>query len=159
MSYLHSDHEEQHISLHDCMATEARLENGELIFVFQNGITVGCLHPENPYRKPILTDAAEVRYHLATERVYDVYGYVFEQKTPEKAIRRSYDIKRLIEDLNQKHCRLEFLYQYVDGNQRIVKCQLWSEKKPYIREFELFLHTSEVLYLWNTLRKETLDCL
>lgn len=159
MSYLHKNRDEANISLHDCVATEARMENGELVFFFPDGIVIGCLHPENPYRKPIMTDAAEVRYHLVTERTYDAYGYVFAHKTPKKAIRRTYDVDRLIEDLNRKRCRLEFLYQYLDEDRRIIKCELWSDKKPRWQECELFLHTDRASYLWNRLREESLDCL
>ena len=159
MDYLHTDREERHLSLHDCMATEARMENGELIFTFSDGFMLGCLHPDNPYRKPVMTDAAEVRYHLVNGRSYDAYGYLFENKTPKKAIRRPYSLAQLIEDLNQNSCRLEFLYQYIDEDRRIVKCQHWSKKRPRVRECELFLHTDNVSYCWNSLREESLDCL
>ena len=157
MSYLHCDHEEKHLTLHDCRATRVSLEGGELVFHFPNGFCVGCLHPENPYRKPIMTDAAEVRYHLVRERSYDAYGYVFDHKKPGKAIRWDYTTEQLMTDINEKGGELEFLYQYLDEDRRIIKCELWFDKKPYHRECELFLHADRVAYLWNGLREEGLS--
>ena len=157
MSYLHSDHEEKHLTLHDCRATRVSLEDGELVFHFPNGFCIGCLHPENPYRKPIMTDAAEVRYHLVSGRTYDAYGYVFDHKKPGKSIRWDYTVEQLMTDINEKGGQLEFLYQYLDEDRRIIKCELWFDKKPYHRECELFLHADRVAYLWNGLRRESLS--
>jgi len=40
MSYLHCDHEEKHLTLHDCRATRVSLEDGELVFHFPNGFCI-----------------------------------------------------------------------------------------------------------------------
>lgn len=156
MEYLHCDHDEKYVTLHDCRATRVSLEDGELIFHFPDGFCIGSLHPENPYRKPIMTDAAEVRYHLFRGKSWSVYGYIFDHKKPGKAIRWDYSVEQLMADVNEKGGQLEFLYQYLDENCRIIKCELWFDKKPYHRECELFLHADAVDYLWNRLCKESL---
>ncbi|MBQ7321887.1 MAG: hypothetical protein IJW99_07300 [Clostridia bacterium] len=157
MEFSHCTYDEKNLTLHDCRATRVSLEDGELVFHFPNGFCIGYLHPENPYRKPIMTDVAEVRYHLVHESPYDADGYVFDRKKRGKAIRWDYSLKQLMADINEKGGQLEFLYQYLDGFCRIVKCELWFEKRPYHRECELFLHTDRVAYLWNNLREESLS--
>jgi hypothetical protein len=64
-----------------------------------------------------------------------------------------------MEDINEKSGELEFLYQYLDEDRRIILCELWFAKKPHHRECQLFLHADRVDYCWNTLREESLSAI
>lgn len=154
MEYQHCDRDEKHLSLHDCRADKVFFENGELIFYFTDGFWIGPTHEENPLKKTVRTDAAEVRFHLSREKKEDALIYLFTHKKPGIDLREIRDLAPWMADINQKDCQLEFIYQYTDVNSRILKCELWSKKKPYHRECELILYTDRVSYLWNRLRED-----
>ena len=67
MNFSHCDHNEEHLTLHDCIATQAYFENGKLGFEFENGFWISPDHPESHLTKMVRTDFAKVEYTL-TER-------------------------------------------------------------------------------------------
>ncbi len=50
---------------------------------------------------------------------------------------------------------LEFLYQYVDYNSRIIECELKFDKNPYYRECVMKISAPEVSYYRNNLREDS----
>ena len=47
MNFSHCDHDEQYLTLHDCIAERAYFENGKLGFEFDDGFWVSPDHPES----------------------------------------------------------------------------------------------------------------
>ena len=82
---------------------------------------------------------------------YDVTVYVFEKTFFKKVIRIEWTIQKLLNKINSGKCRLEFLYQYIDGDSRIVECELKLDKKPYRHECIMKISATEVSYYWNNL--------
>ena len=64
MEFLHNDHDEQLLTLHDCRANRAELRDGVLSFWFEEGVWVTQSHPENPTGKTVRTGPARVDYML-----------------------------------------------------------------------------------------------
>lgn len=154
MSYLHNEHNESCLSLHDCRADRVALKDGVLSFRFSEGFWVSNNHPENPTGKTVRTDAARVDYVLRDSRGSDVSIDLFTRLKSRYALRRSFDLPQFMEIVNRSGWELEFLYQYPDYWNRIIECVLCLPKKPYWKECQLKLDVSEVVYRWNNLRSE-----
>lgn len=154
MEYLHNEHNESHLSLHDCRADRMELKDGVLSFRFPEGFWVSGDHPENPTGKTIRTDAARVDYVLRDAKGTDVSADVFHCLKSPFALRRSYGLPQFMEIVNRDGWELEFLYQYPDYWNRIIEYALCLPKKPYWKECQLKLDVSEVIYRWNSLRPE-----
>ena len=151
--YKHCDVDNEYISLHDCHAIEILCKKGILTFVFQEGIFITEGHPKNTVGKTVRTDKAEVKFCLEAGDEKDITIYVFEEKF-KNTVRQEWELSKLIESVNNKKYRLEFLYQYKGYNSMIIECCLWSDKKPYCRECVLKLSVKSVKYYWNELSEE-----
>ena len=148
--YKHCDVNDKCISLHDCRATKILYEKGVLTFVFNEGFWISKDHTDNVTNKIVLTDKAEVSFNLKSNNIYDITIFVFEEKF-KKTIREEWQLSKLIEQINEKGCTLEFAYRYNGNNSIIIECWLWSKKKPYHRECELRLSLKDEKYYWNNL--------
>ncbi len=142
--YKHCEENDEHISLHDCHATNASYENGVLVFCFNDGIWIDTKD------KTVRTDEACVKFYLETGEEGDVYIYVFERKC-NKIIRKELQIVKLLDFINSKKYTLEFLYQYKGYNSMVIDCWFWSDKKPFHRECQIKLRVEKVEYCWNNL--------
>jgi len=149
--YQHCDKDDTVISLHDCRAEKVSFENGDLTFYFPDGFWVLPSNEENHTEDCIKTDASEASFHLMLDED-DVSIYVYTQKKHGKAIRRKWEVSKLIKEINSGKYQLEFLYQYTAYLQRVVACWLWFDKKPYNKECELWIELTGVTYKWNRLR-------
>ena len=154
MHYSHCDQNEQDLSLHDCVAERAYFENGRLGFEFPDGFWISPDHPASDLSNLVRTDYSKVEYVLAFGDDCDVTVYVFEKSCFKKSIRTEWTVRELVDKINTGKCRLEFLYQYLDYNARIVECELKTDKKPYRKECLLKISAPEVHYYWNHLRKD-----
>ena len=146
--YKHCDVSDEHISLHDCRATEISYEGGVLSFGFPGGFWILSGHECNASEKNLCTDSSEVRLYLGSE--YDATVYLYDEKFG-RTIRRELSISDLMKLINHKKCALEFLYPYKGYNSIIFECCLWTEKRPYHKECELRLYLKKAEYLWNDL--------
>lgn len=151
--YKHYDIDDKYISLHDCHATNISYDNGVLTFTFDDGIWVVKGHPDNTVDKTVRTDTAAVRFYLESGEEYDVVVHVFEEMRG-NTIRKEWNSKKLIKNINSKKYTLEFLYDYKGYNSVIMDCELWSDKKPYSRECQLKLSIKATEYCWNELRED-----
>ena len=149
--YKHCDNSDEYISLHDCCATRISYANGIVTFTFFDGIWVTASHPDNKTGKTVRTDEAEVKFSLTTDEETTVY--VFKEKF-KKIFREEWQLHELMECINLKNCKLEFLYQYKGFNSIIIECCLWSDKKPYYHECELKIYLDDIKYCWNELRED-----
>ena len=154
MEYLHNEHNESHLSLHDCRADRMELKDGVLSFWFPEGFWVTSAHPDNPTGKTVRTDAARVDYVLRDPDGDDVSIDVFRRLKYPYALCRNYDLFPFLEIVNRPGWELEFLYQYPDYWNRIIECVLWMQKRPWRKDCQLKLDVSEVIYRWNSLRPE-----
>jgi len=152
--FLHCDHSEQYLTLHDCIAERAYFENGKLGFEFDDGFWVSPNHPESRLDKLVRTDFSKVEYTLTDGKDYDVTVYVFQSSVGKKTVRTEWTLRELVNNINAGKYKLEFLYQYVEYHSRIVECELKRNKKPYHQECMLKISASEVSYYWNHLRED-----
>ncbi len=151
MDFFHCDKDEKHLSLHDCIAEHAYFKNGKLGFEFSDGFWIAPNHPDSNLSNVVKTDFSKVEFTLEDGEDYDVTVYVFEKTFFKKVIRIEWTIQKLLNKINSGKCRLEFLYQYIDGDSRIVECELKLDKKPYRHECIMKISATEVSYYWNNL--------
>ena len=64
MEFSRIDHNENHLSLHDCIAERAYFENGNLGFEFNDGFWISPDHPDSNLSKIVRTDLSKVEYAL-----------------------------------------------------------------------------------------------
>ena len=154
MNFSHCDHDEKYLTLHDCVAGRAYFENGKLGFEFDDGFWVSPDHPESGLSELVRTDRSKVEYTLEDGEDYDVTVYVFKKSFFKKVIRTEWSVQELVNKINTGKCKLEFLYQYIDYNSRIVECEIKFDKKPYRQECIMKISAPEVGYYWNNLRED-----
>ena len=154
MVFSHCDRDERYLSLHDCIAERAYFEDGKLGFQFDDGFWVSPDHPENNLSNLVRTDSSKVEYTLENGASHDVTVYVFKENIFKKTIRIEWTMQELLDNINSGKCKLEFLYQYVDGASRIVECELKLNKKPYRMECVIKISAPKVSYYWNNLRAD-----
>ena len=149
--FCHTDTSDELFSLHDCIATGAYLRDGKLGFEFEDGFWVLPEHPESGLESVVRTRASTVEFHLTYGEDSDAQAYVFTDLTSKQSIRTEGSIAKLVNDINNGKCKVEFLYQYLAFGSRIIECEIISGHKPYRRECMLKIDANEVRYLWNDL--------
>ena len=154
MSFSHCEHDETHLSLHDCIAQRAYLENGKLGFELSDGFRILPDHPESHSSDTVRTGSAKVEYTLYSGECGDVTVYVFEETLFKRTLRTEWTVEKLVYEINKGKCMLEFLYQYRDPFSVILECQLRFLKKPYFKECSMKIFTTQTDYYWNDLYKD-----
>ena len=154
MQFTHCDHNEQFLSLHDCIAEQAYLTEGKLGFTLAEGFWISPDHPESDLDRLVRTDFAKVEYALTDGQEYDVTAYVFKRSFSGEISGKEWPLGELIDAINAGAHKLEFLYQYLDFNSRIVECELISAQEPYRQTCILKISAPEVRYYWNNLRAD-----
>ena len=137
MNFSHCDHDEKYLTLHDCIAERAYFENGKLGFEFDDGFWVSPDHPESNSSDLVRTDHSKVEYTLEDGEDYDVTVYVFKKSFSKKAIRAEWTLQELVYKINTGKCKLEFLYQYIDYNSRIIECELKFEAEALLLLYDV----------------------
>jgi methyltransferase-like protein len=153
MEFSHCDKDEKYLSLHDCVVEKAYFQNGKLGFEFNNGFWITPDHPESNLSEIVRTDFSKVEYDLEDGEDYDATVYVFKE-TINKTIRTEWKIQKLVDKINNGKCKLEFLYQYINGISRIIECELVFNRQPYRIECLMKISALEVSYYWNNLRED-----
>lgn len=154
--YKYSDNNENNdISLHDCRATEMKIENNSFSFTFDNGFYVLEHNKNNPNKKLSYTDRSEVVFHTIYNDIEgNITVYIFSKTDEEdKSIREEITPHQLSEMLN-KGIELEFLYSYKGYKSYIFECCLWFETEPYHKECVIIISADNVTFNWNTLYVE-----
>ena len=154
MKFSHCDTDEKHLTLHDSIAERAYFENGKLGFEFNDGFWISPDHPESNLSRLVRTDFSKVEYTLTDGKDYDVTVYVFKRAYGKSIVGSEWTLDELIDNINLGKCKLEFLYQYLDYNARMVECELHFNKKPYHKGCIIKISAPEVKYFWNNLREE-----
>ncbi len=154
MPFSHCDQNEAHLTLHDCVAERAYFENGKLGFEFNDGFWVCPDHPDSHLSEVVRTDFSKVEYTLTDGEDYDVTVYVFKRSFGKKMIGTEWTVQKLVNEINNGKCKLEFLYQYLDYSARMVECELYFDKKPYRYGCIMKISAPKVRYYWNNLRAD-----
>lgn len=150
--FCHYDTSDEHISLHDCIASRAYFKDGKLGFELDNGFWVLPTHPESGLNETARTDKSLVEYDLEDGEEYDVTIYVFENYKSDKTERKEIPLGRFVDELNAGKYSLEFLYQYLGFGARIIECELIFDTVPYRKECIIKICYDEVRYCWGNLR-------
>ena len=153
MHFAHCDHDETYISLHDCVAERAWFENSKLGFAFKDGFYVSPDHPESNLSTMVLTDLSHAEFTLSPDEGanYDVSVCFFKKTLFGRTLKIDWTVQQLVDNINAGKCSLEFLYQYLDGNSRIIECVLHFPKRPYYCDCLLKIESAKVCYYWNSL--------
>lgn len=154
MSFLHCDHNEQYLTLHDCVAERAYFEDGKLGFAFPDGFWVSPDHPESHLTKLVRTDASKVEYTLEDGKDYDVDIVVYKRTYSGEITGRVWSLRELVDAINAGTCKLEFLYQFLAYNTRMVECELQLGDAPDRQTCIMRISAPEVCYYWNNLRAD-----
>lgn len=157
-NYKYHDGKDSNISLHDCRATRASVNNGILSFYFPDGFWIGENHSENYLKKTVSTDESKVDFHLTHKSDDDVTIHIFTDTDEKngKAIREKCGLKNFINFINDGSYELEFLYLYKGYKSIIFYCWIWFDETPYSKECELIISTSKIMYYWNGLCEDRL---
>lgn len=148
--YKYCESNDEHISLHDCHATNIQFENGVVKFFFEDGIWISSEYGGNQLGKTVRTDKAMVAFSLEYGDEIDMCLYVFEKKFG-MTICDEWPLSKLMEGINSKKYTLEFIYQYKGYHSVVMDCWLCSDKKPYHRDCQLKARVTKVEYYWNNL--------
>ena len=154
MSYLHCDYDEKYLSLHDCVAERAYFEDGKLGFEFEDGFWISPEHPESHLSNMVRTDASKVEYTLEDGMEYDVDILVYERSVNGAIAGREWSLRELVDAINAGTCKLEFLYQYLGYNCRMVECELRLGDVPDRQTCMMRISAPQVCYYWNKLRAD-----
>ena len=152
--YLHCDHDEPFLTLHDCVAESAYLRNGILGFEFKDGFWIAPTHPLSDSEQTVRTDCSKVEFTPISHEDPHILVYVFSKSLFGKTIRTELPVSDLLAQINNGKCRLEFLSQYTDHHARIIECELLYPQKPYRLECLLKLSAYQANYYWNQLRRD-----
>lgn len=140
--WRHLDNGDSKVSLHDCRATKVSFKNGNLSFLFTDGIFLV------KDKKVLKTGSARVKFYLENRDEDDITIQVFKKKL-NKIIREEWTLKKLIKGINKGKYELEFLYRYQGYNSMIFECWLWFDKKPYHMECTLKMYIDKLEYYWS----------
>ena len=152
MSFLHSDHNEDLFTLHDCRATKVCLQGQNLMFEFPDGFGVLPDHPENSLSDVARTDSARIEYTLVNGDAYYVTVWVFERSRFGKTVRKEWTVEKLADKIDRGIYQLEFLSRFHQGNHdTLFLCDLISDKKPFFRECLIRITHLKATYSWNRL--------
>ena len=154
MEFSHCDNNEKYLTLHDCIAERAYFENGKLGFEFNNGFWIVPNHPDSNLSETVRTDFSKVEYTLPDGDDNNVTVYVFEETIFKKTIRTEWSVRKLIDQINNGKCKLEFLYQYPDAYSRILECELIFSKNHHRKECWIKMDAFSASYYWNILRED-----
>lgn len=156
--FRYRETDERFLTLHDCRADQAMINDGVLSFVFPDGIFIAPDHPDNPTGKMVRTGLARVDFPLLRgaqhignvwEEWEDVSVYVFRKLWFGLSIRQEWSLVRLLYWLNTRKGELEFISRYEGYMDRIYECCLWQDKRPYHRDCQLLITTKQPAFRWN----------
>ena len=154
MNFAHCDTDEKYLTLHDCVAERAYFENGKLGFEFNDGFWISPNHPESNLSAPVRTDFSKAEYTLKDGKDYDVTVYIFTRSFGKKTVGSEWTVDELVDKINSGKCKLEFLYQYLDYDARMVECELHFDEEPYHQGCIMKISAPKVNYYWNNLRED-----
>ena len=146
---------DKELTLHDCIADKISCENNTLHFCLPDGFWITPHHKENSFEKTVRTDASVVNFTL--EDIDEITVRVFTRRTwcwSKKTRVENWHIEQLIAAINSGKCTLEFVTQYRCHYEQMWHCVIYSKKKPYYRECQLYLPKAEATFFWNDLRPD-----
>ncbi|MBQ8687827.1 MAG: hypothetical protein IJ512_04680 [Ruminococcus sp.] len=149
MTWKHNTSDGSGISLHDCRATHAYIENGALVLEFENGFWMTADSRFNPYGVTCRTDTSQLR--ICKFDIQDIY--LFDEirllRRHIGTLRKSIPIEKLLENINCGKWQLEFLYEYHAWRRVLFECMIWFDKRPYSKACQLSVCCDEMRYFWN----------
>lgn len=153
--YKHIDADLCHdntLTLHDCVAERIEYSEGILRFIFPDGFWIMPNHNDNNLGETVRTDSAVVDFRI--KNIDDVTLDVFSRSIFNKTRADTWRINELIQYVNNGICKIEFIYQYRSSFEQMWKCAIHSNKKPYYRDCQLHIPSTEAVFYWNKLRPE-----
>lgn len=154
-NFKHIDSDEFHdkeLTLHDCVANHVSCVDGILRFDFPDGFWVTPHHEGNSSEKTVRTDVSVVDFSI--EDIDDITVRVFTRNAwcwSRKTIVEIWSVEQLISAVNSGKCTIEFITQYKSYYEQMWHCVIWSDKKPFYRECQLYLPNTNATFYWNNL--------
>ncbi len=150
--YKYSDQNECLYLLHDCISDIVDYSEGVLSFEFDDGFWVLPNHPAEPYGETVRTGRSVVRYTLTNLDESYISIFLFTRNIFKKYTCREISLDKFLRIINSKNGSVEFFYQYIDGNTRLIDCRLKIKGKW--KHCLINVSTENVTYLWNNLMKD-----
>ena len=155
--YKYSDsYDNNCISLHDCRATELKLGEDSISFIFDDGfyITKDC--KENGSGVLWYTGRSEVVFgDIDTKNIGEYVTVCLFSGTDSEgnAVRDEITVPKLAKKL-KSGMELEFLYTRKENKAYTFDCWLWFDTEPYHKECELRISSESMNCFWNELFEE-----
>lgn len=145
--YKYCQQDTDTVTLHDCIATGIRLENGELSLDFADGIWLCEDNYHNETGTTVRTDSANVTVKnicitdVCVRKSFSLFGGIYTKQVTD-------DIETLIKNVKSGEWTLEFLYEYLHRSNKLFVCCV-HDKRGGVYECGIeFLYT-DIEYRWN----------
>lgn len=148
--YKHIEDSGEFISLHDCLADSITFDERKISFDFTDGFWITPGHPCSSLSESARTDYSCVDFDL-NSTAEDISIFVFRRNIFRHTIREIWTMQRLADCVNKQIAQLEFLYQFKSHNETLFECMLHFDRKPYLCDCQIKLHTLGAVYKWNSL--------
>ena len=152
--WVFSEKKTDGISLHDCRATYARVEGGDLYFEFDDGFWVVANTEHNLHGNTLRTDKSLLK--IENFEISKIYIFkeirVFRRLVSTRRVWMSVDA--LVKKINTGKWELEFISEYHSGHEVLFGCWILFESRFYHRECQLFIRYDAMGCFWNRLRED-----
>lgn len=149
--WVHSENKTKNISLHDCRATQMRIDGHDLYFKFDDGFWIIADTENNTNRETLKTDKSQLK--IRNYDISDLYVFkeirLFRRLISTHRVRLS--LEKLAANINKGKWELEFIYEYHSFHSVLFSCWIWSKSKPYHRECQLIIGCDAMECFWNNL--------
>ncbi len=146
------------INLHDCTVKEMHCKNGVLSLIFPDGIAITPNHPLNTFDKTVLTDKAQVDFHIIDDNLDGIEVTLFELQKAKNMFKNNTcrqikhdDFIRLV---NQGDIELFFNETFYGENSIVITSSVNGKTSRKYGGCVIVLRTSMVEYKWNELCPE-----
>lgn len=127
------------VSLHDCRSNHIEFDKNHITFRFPDGFYV---RNHSEWSKTL---SGKMTCHIALDDTDGFSAYIFRKNIFGKTLREDRS-KSIIRDINGGKYEFEFVTVYRSYQFVLFKGYLWSDKKPYNTEYEIEIHTDEIIY-------------
>lgn len=142
------------ISLHDCIATRAFIEDNNLYFEYDDGFWIIGTNENNLYNNTFGTDISQLK--ICNFEVVDIYVFsefrLFHHLINTRRV--SIKLETLIRNINSGKWKLEFLYTYQAYRGVLFHCCIQMKHRPYHKECQIVIDCDDMEFFWNNICKD-----
>ncbi len=142
------------ISLHDCIATDIRMDGHDLLLDFPDGFRITPCSPYSTPERPVRTGAAQLCFRGLSadspiDRI-DIYKTTRLFGKPLFCRRLQPDDTAFLKRFNREQYTPEFLSEYHDSPSALYPCCI-RKADSFYAECQIELTARHIEYRWNTI--------